>query len=308
VADNRVYTLGAEGELHCLDANTGRVAWSHDLKNEYKVDTPMWGFCGHPLIDGRRLICLVGGEGSVAVAFDKRTGKELWRSLTAREPGYCPPTMIQLGKSKQLLIWHAESLNALDPASGKLYWSVPLVPSFGMAISAPRLSEDLLFAGGIRSECVVLRLSADQPAAEEVWRGKTKTGVYCANSTPMLADGMIYGCDCNTGHLRGVSLATGERKWETLVPTAGGEQLAPHATAFIVRHEDRYFLWSETGHLILARLSPDGYDEINRVQLLEPTGSAFGRNVVWCHPAFANRCIYVRNDKEIICASLAASP
>jgi outer membrane protein assembly factor BamB len=308
VAGNRVFTLGAEGNLLCLNTETGKVAWSHDLKKEYRVDTPMWGFCGHPLVDGRRLICLVGGVGSVAVAFDKDSGKEIWRSLTAREPGYCPPTIVQVGKSKQLVIWHAESLNGLDPATGKVFWSVPLVPSFGMAISTPRLAGDLLFAGGIHRECVVLRLSADPPAAEEVWRGSSKTGVYCANSTPMLADGMIYGCDCNTGHMRGVRLATGERVWETLVPTAGGEQRAPHGTAFIVRHEDRYFLFNETGHLILARLSPEGYDEINRVSLLEPTGSAFGRSVVWSHPAFANRCVYARNDKEIVCASLAASP
>ena len=55
----------------------------------------MWGFAGHPLLDGQRLICLCGGPGSVAVAFDKDSGKEIWRALDAREPGYCPPTMIE---------------------------------------------------------------------------------------------------------------------------------------------------------------------------------------------------------------------
>ena len=91
VAGGKVYTLGAEGNLVCLDAARGKVLWAKDLKREYKIKAPMWGFCGHPLVDGQKLFCLVGGAGSVAVAFDKDTGKELWRSLAAKEPGYCPP-------------------------------------------------------------------------------------------------------------------------------------------------------------------------------------------------------------------------
>jgi hypothetical protein len=103
-----------------------------------------------------------------------------------------------------------------------------------------------------------------------------------------------------------VQLATGKRLWETLAPTAGGDRRAAHGTAFIVAHEDRFFLFSETGDLIICRLTPERYEEIDRAKLLEPTSSAFGRSVVWSHPAFAGRCIFVRNDKEIVCASLAA--
>lgn len=306
VADGKVYTLGAEGNLHCWDASNGKVLWSRDLKKDYKAETPMWGFCGHPLIEGKKLFCLVGGEGSVAVAFDKDTGKELWRSLSAREAGYCPPTLIEAGGKRQLLIWHPEAINGLDPKTGQVYWSVPLVPNFGMSIAAPRKSGDLLFASGIRDVAVVLRLASDRPAVDEVWRGDPKIAVYCSTSTPFLENGMIYGTDCNSGHLRCVRLATGERLWETLAPTAGGEQRAPHGTAFIVKHEDRFILFAETGDLIMAKLSPEGYEEISRAKLLEPTGGAFGRKVVWSHPAFANRCVFARNDQEIVCVSLAA--
>src|SRR6185369_12383184 len=102
----------------CLDAESGQVLWAKELKKEYKLEeAPFWGFCGHPLVEGNKLFCLVGGPGSVSVAFDKDTGKELWRALSAAEPGYCPPTMIEAGGCKQLLIWHPESLNSLDPES-----------------------------------------------------------------------------------------------------------------------------------------------------------------------------------------------
>ncbi len=83
VHGGKVYTLGAEGNLLCLDAAKGGVLWSRDFKKDFQVRTPTWGFAGHPLLDGQKLICLVGGEGSVAVAFDKDTGKDLWRALSA---------------------------------------------------------------------------------------------------------------------------------------------------------------------------------------------------------------------------------
>jgi outer membrane protein assembly factor BamB len=305
VHDGKVYTLGAMGNLLCLDAEQGKVVWSLDLKREYKTKAPMWGFAGHPLIEGNKLICLVGGEGSVAVALDKDTGKEIWRSLSAKGPGYCPPTLIEAGGKRQLLIFHAESVNSLDPQTGKPYWSVPLEPAYGMSVAAPRHLGNYLFAGGIGTKAALLELAPDRPDAKVVWRGDTSTGVYCCNSTPFLEDGMIYGNDCQTGNLRGVKLENGERLWDTYAPTTGGRDRVSHGTAFLVKNGDRFFLFNEKGELIIARLSPKGYEEVSRCKLLEPTGDAFGRHVVWSHPAFAGRCVFARNDKELVCASLA---
>jgi outer membrane protein assembly factor BamB len=304
VADGKVYTLGAMGDLCCLDAASGKPIWSLDLKKEYKTTAPMWGFAGHPLVDGKKLICLVGGKGSVAVAFDKDTGKELWRSLSASEPGYGPPTMIEAGGKRQLLIWHAESINGLDPETGKPYWSIELKPSYGMSIMAPRKDGDYLFACGIQGAAALLKLAKDKPAAEVVWRGEKDTAMYCVNSTPFIEDGTLYGVD-GRGELRGVKLATGERLWETFAATTNG-RFANSATAFLIKNGDRFFLPNEKGELIIAKLSPKGYEEVSRCKLIEPTGTAWGRDIVWSHPAFANRCVYARNDKEVVCVSLAA--
>ncbi len=305
VADGKVYTLGAEGDLLCLDAEKGNVLWQKQLKQDFGIEAPIWGFCAHPLVDGDKLICLVGGEGSVAVAFDKNTGRELWRALSAKEPGYCPPSIIEHGGVRQLLIWHPESLNSLNPETGEVYWSQPLAPDYGMSIMAPRLAGDLLFASGIGAVAAVFQLDAAKPAATEVWRGDRSNAVYCANSTPLIEDGVIYGADCDKGSLRAVSLADGKILWETFKPTTG-ERRAGHGTAFIVKNGDRYFLFNEKGELIIAKLTPVDYYEVSRAKLLEPTGEAFGRSVVWSHPAFADRCIFARNDRELVCASLAA--
>lgn len=304
VADGKVYTLGAEGNLLCLDATKGDVVWSKELKKAYNTETPIWGFCGHPLVDGKKLICLVGGQGSVAVAFDKDTGKELWKAVSAKEPGYCPPSIIEAGGTRQLLIWDAEKVNSLDPETGKVYWSIPLAPSYDMSIMAPRKGGDFLYAGGIGSKGMLIKLAKDKPAAEPAWTGKGTTALYPVNSTPIVDGEMMYGVDQN-GALRGVKFATGERVWETFAPCAGGNRATNNGTAFLVKNGEKYFLFSETGDLIIAKLSPKGYEEISRAKILDPTGISFPRDVVWSHPAFANQCVYARNDKEIVCVSLA---
>lgn len=302
----KVYTLGAEGNLICLEAKDGTVIWSKDLKKEYHIDAPLWGFCGTPLIDGQKLFCLVGGAGSIVVAFDKDTGSELWKALSATEPGYCPPSMIDAGGVKQLVIWHAQSINGLNPENGQVYWTSPLKPDYGMSIMTPQKHGDYLFASGIGNIAALLKLDSQKPAAQVVWRGTQNTAVFAANTTPIIDEsGILYGVDCRGGQLRAMNLETGVRLWETLAPISGTRP-RQHGTAFLVRNGDRYVIFSETGDLIFAKLSAKAYDEISRMHLIDPTGEAFGRDVVWSYPAFANKCVFCRNDKELICVSLAA--
>ena len=307
VDGNRVFTLGAEGHLLCLDIEGGKVIWAKDFKADYGAKTPTWGFAGHPLLDGNRLICLVGGEGGVAVAFDKDSGAEVWRALTAKEPGYAPPTMIEHAGRRELIIWHPESVNALEPETGRLRWSVPFESRAGLSVSTPRLSGDRLFITTFYNGSLLLRLTPGAP--EVLWRSKKAsekdtTELHSIIPTPFIEDGHIYGV-CSYGQLRCLQLATGERVWETLAATTP-EQPTRWANAFLIKHANRFFLFNERGELIIARLSPRGYEEISRARLLEPTNRDPGRLVLWSHPAFANRSVYARNDRELVCVSLAA--
>ena len=145
VSGGKVYTLGAEGNLLCLDAESGKVLWSRDFKKDFGIKAPMWGFAGHPLLDGNRLICLAGGAGSTAVAFDKDTGKEIWRALSAEEPGYSSPMIYEAGGKRQLILWHPEAANSLESGDGEVYWSVPFKLKAGMTLATPRKLGDWLF-------------------------------------------------------------------------------------------------------------------------------------------------------------------
>jgi outer membrane protein assembly factor BamB len=313
VHKGKVYTLGAMGNLFCLDVAKGKVLWSKDFRKVYKARPPVWGWSAHPLLDGQRLICLVGGDDHAVVAFDKDNGKEKWHALTSQEVCYAPPMIYKAGGKRQLIIWLSDSVNSLNPETGKEYWSqeYPVgkeVRRPAVSIATPRLEGDLLLVTSFYHGSLMLKLAADKPAAKVLWHGKSNQpgpkseALHALHTTPVIQDGYIYGM-CGLGELRCLKAATGKRLWETYKAIAGKKAL--FGTAFLVRQRDRYFLFNDQGDLIIARLTPKGYTEIDRANLLKPTQTAQGRDVVWSHPAFANRCVFARNDKEIVCVSLA---
>ena len=90
VDGDRVYVVGATGRMWCLDVESGEVIWQHDFVEEYDTSVPTWGITSAPLVDGNRVITLVGGEpDALVVAFDRETGEEVWRALDVyQEMGY----------------------------------------------------------------------------------------------------------------------------------------------------------------------------------------------------------------------------
>jgi outer membrane protein assembly factor BamB len=314
VHKGRVYTLGAMGDLYCLDAGTGAVHWHKNLPKAYKATPPVWGWAASPLVDGGLLYCLVGGEGSAVVAFNKDSGKEVWQALTTEEVGYSPPILIKSGGKRQLIVWLSESVSGLDPASGRVYWT-QAYPTTGEperpapTIAQVRRSDNLLFLTSFYHGPLMLKLAADRPAVTVLWKDKTKRrsrpiGLHCLMSTPVIKAGYIYGV-CANGELRCCDVKTGEQLWETYAAVGGKK--TDCGTAFLVPQGDRFVLFNDSGELILANLTPKGYAEIDRARVVEPVEWSRGRHVVWAHPAFANRCVFARNNKEIVCVSLAAS-
>ncbi|CAN5361229.1 PQQ-like beta-propeller repeat protein [soil metagenome] len=313
IEGDRVYTIGAMGDLLCLNAADGKVVWSKNVATDYKAEVPVWGFASSPLIDNNRLICMVGGEGSAVVAFDKHTGKEIWKGLTSEEIGYSPPVIIEAGGKRQLLIWISESLNSLDPETGKAYWTQAYpegtkVTRPAVNIMTVRKDGLRLFISSFYHGPMMLELAADKPAVKVLWHGKSNSpgkpdGIHALMATPVIKDGCIYGV-CAMGELRCIDAATNKQLWQTYKATGGKK--SDCGTAFIVPQGDRYVIFNDSGELILAKMSPTGYEEIDKFKILEASEAARGRMVVWSHPAFANRCVFARNDKELVCVSLAA--
>jgi outer membrane protein assembly factor BamB len=313
VAGEYVFTLGAMGDLLCLDARDGKLLWERHFLKEFTGEPPVWGYAAHPLLDGDRLICLVGGTNSTVVAFHKDTGKELWRALDAREIGYAPPALHRVNGPRELIVWHPDAVAALAPETGKVLWSHPY-PVGGkpqrpeVTIAMPRLDGTKLFLTSFYQGSLLLDIGSGEPVVAWNRRSKRKSefedGLHTTMCTPVVRDGHIYGM-CGFGELRCLDLATGDRKWETFAASEGKKSM--FGQAFIVEQAGRYWLWNDQGELILARLTPQGYQELGRSRLLPTIERTRGRDVLWCHPAFANRRAYVHNGEELICISLAAT-
>lgn len=301
VNEGRLFTLGAEGKLICFDPANGKVQWERELTKDYNTKAALWGYAAHPLIDGNKLICVVGGEGSHTVAFDKATGRELWKFGTAPEQGYSPPTLIKAAGVRQLILANPSAINAVDPETGKLFWTVPYNATSGSIIMSPITVGEYLYIGGYNNHNLLLQLNQDKPGITELARDKTKRFVSPVNVQPFVDGDVIYAMD-QKGDLVAFRLPSGEHLWTST--DIIGSRSAGSETAFLVKNKDLFYLFNERGELVIARLTPEGAEVIDRAQVIEPTNNAFGRKVVWCAPAFAGTKMFVRNDNECICVEL----
>lgn len=301
VNNGKVYTLGAEGQLMCMDAATGKIIWSKNLKQEYKTNSALWGYAAHPLIDGDKLYTLAGGDGSHTVCLNKNDGTEIWRFGTAPEQGYSPPTIINAGGKRQLILPNPIAVNSVDPETGKLYWSVPYEASNGSIIMSPVQSGKHLFVGGYSDHNLLIELGEKEPTAKTLWKDRAKKAMSPVNVQPMVIGDVVYGCD-QSGEMIAFKIDTGDRLWETSKPIS--KRPLGSGTAFVVRAGNLFYLFNELGEIVVAKMTPKGYEEVSRTKVIEATNNAFGREVIWCAPAFANGCMYVRNDEKLICVSL----
>ena len=154
----------------------------------------------------------------------------------------------------------------------------------------------------------MLRLPAEKLAVEELWRKKglnekQTDGLHSIMSTPIIDAKFVYGVD-SYGELRCLEAATGNRIWEDRSATANVRWGNIH----MVRNKDRVWMFNELGDLIIAQLSQNGFREISRAKLLDPTTdqlSRRGKGVCWAPPAYAHRHIFARNDKQLVCVSLS---
>ena len=310
VEEGRAYSFGATGHLHCFDAEDGTVLWERDLLVQYKIRVPNWGMAASPIIEGDLIIVQIAGEGEACIcAFDKMTGAERWTALPDCG-SYSAPIVVEQAGQRVLVCWTGDRVVGLEPTSGQLHWEHPMPwKSWPIAIATPVLHQNLLVLSEAHNGTTVLRLSDKTPSVEKVWslrRSDLEDGkaLHCLNSTPYVDGNHIYGAD-SRGILRCLRLDTGLQVWEDGSAVPEGR----FATVHLIPGGDRTWLFNERGELIIARLTPEGYHEISRAKLIEPTLEQFRQRggVTWSHPAFAYRHVFARNDKELVCADLSAN-
>ncbi|MBM3836168.1 MAG: hypothetical protein FJ403_23495 [Verrucomicrobia bacterium] len=277
----------------------GDVIWQKSLMTQYGLE-PFSGITASPLIEDDLLILYMCGKpAACVVAFNKNSSTEVWRALDDAFT-YSSPIIITAGRQKQFIVWTQTAVTSLDPATGRIWWRELFGTPGDTAVSTPVFSNGRLLIGGL-----MMKLDNDKPAASVLWpdaRAVSKR-VLSNTSTALVQGDYLYSAK-TSGELVCLRANTGEQLWQTNSVTALRNGSSIHLTA----NGSSVLLFTDQGNLIRARLSADGYHELSRVHLIDPTSPYGGRNFVWPPPAYANRPIFARSDKELICASLELKP
>jgi outer membrane protein assembly factor BamB len=292
ISDGKVYVLSADLALYCLDAASGKAAWSHDLMKEFAGRNITWKNAASPLIEGK-LVCVGGGgAGQSFLAFNKDTGALAWKSQDEKITHSTPVATTILG-TRQIIFFAQSGLVSVNPADGALLWK----QKFNFAVSTaitPVVAGDIVYcAAGYGVGSGAYKISKDGAAwkSQELWRSPGNQPVANHWSTPVYKDGHLYGMfqfkEYGKGPLKCVEVATGKVKWEKSGFGPGN----------VILVDGNILALADDGNLVTAEATPAAYKEISRAKIL--TGKC------WSTPIVSNGRVYARSTKEAVCVDVS---
>ena len=287
VADGRVFTFGAQGRLHALRVTTGEVLWDVDTKAEFGVRKGFFGAAGSPVVEAGHVIANIGGKDAGVVAFDVETGDVVWTALDD-DASYSSGVAATFGGVRHAVFLTRSFLVGLDPADGTVRFSVPWSSRLRSSVNAatPLVVDDFIFvSASYGTGAGLFRVARGR--LEEVWTSDDVMSNHYATS--VFHDGYLYGFHGRQEYgpsLRAVDLRTGEVEWE--VPRFGG--------GTVTLAGDRLVIVRETGELMIADASPEGFLPSASARLLP--------SVIRAYPALSDGYLYVRDEHTLVSVDL----
>lgn len=294
VVGDRVYTFGITGVLSCFNAADGKQRWQVDTLKQFGVKNLFFGASCSPLVDGNRVIVMVGGKGAGIVAFDTETGKVAWKNLDD-SASYSSPIVFGPGKDRQLVVLTGRNVVSLNPTDGSVRWLFPFVDKLFESSSTPLRAGDLLMASSITLGSVGLRLNRDKPGVTEQWKQPALT-CYFATPVAVGKDHLYVVTGTNplafpkkaAAHLSCIETATGKELWKK-------DAIGKYHATLLRTGDDKLLLLDDVGNLLLLEPDPKEYRELARASVCGAT---------WAHPALVDGRLYVRDNKDLLCIQL----
>lgn len=284
---HRVFTFGANGILNAWNLTNGANLWRIDTRKQFSSEKGFFGIACSPSVEGDAVILNIGGAGAGVVAFDKATGKVLWKA-TSEEASYSSPTAATIGGQRRVFVFARKSLLALAPGDGQLLWEFPWTPRIDASVSAatPLVIDDQVFiSASYGAGAVLLRVAGPKP--EVVWSGDN---ILSSHYSPVVHHrGFLYGFDGRQEQrcrLRCVELQTGKMRWS--------EERFGAGSLLVIG--DKLLILTERGELMVAPASPDKFTPAVRSQILGTDLRA--------HPALAHGLFYARDKGTLVCLDL----
>lgn len=288
VEGDRVYVISGTGQLVCLNVADGAILWKVNVDKEYKSEWHIWGVSESPLIVDDKVICSPGGKETSIVAFDKMTGKLIWKSESVGGPRcYISPIIYEYKQFRYILAATGTNLIALEPATGKVVWTFKYwdgakwdQPGLIWANTPVVKGADIFISMGYDYRDVMLTMSEDGKSVSEKWSNMVLDNHHHGL---IELDGNIYGSNWisnSKGKWVCMDWNTGETKYETDWLTKG--ELVYADGLF-------YILEEKSGTMALVKPNPQSFEVISSFKLEGGSGP------FWSHPFIANGKLYLRH-------------
>lgn len=289
VDGDRIYALGALGDLVCLDARTGQRRWHKNVLKEFGGNAGHWGICESPLIDGDKVIVTPGGRGATLVALNKNNGDEIWKSRVPSDPGpgYASAIAIEVGGVRQYVNFTARGLIGVRANDGEFLWQSNSSANGTANCSAAVFHDNHVFYGsgyGTGGSCLRLESNGNTTRADEVYKTKDMKNHH---GGMVVVDGFLYGCDEQI--LTCIDMLSGKVMWKERSPGKGSITFADGM--LIVRNEQ--------GPVTLVEANSQRY--VEKGQFDQPNRS---RRQAWAYPVVANGHLLLRDQETLLCYDL----
>lgn len=278
----RVYSLARRGQLFCLDAASGTVAWSKHLTDDFGLKMPDWGFTGGPRVLGDLLLINAGEAG---LALKKGDGSVAWQSESG-VAGYSTPAIFSRDGKDLAVFSNKDGYACVEASTGRLVWFYKHKTRYGVNATEPVIDgEHLFIATGYDKGCALLRWPAGAAEPAEVWRHRDMRNQM---NPSLLIDGHLYGIDGDEGKdgtaLKCLDFASGETRWSDASTGHGAVSAAGN----------RLIVLTESGELRIGPASPEGFKPAVRLQVVGPK--------CWAAPVLANGLVYCRSSTGEVAA------
>jgi outer membrane protein assembly factor BamB len=290
-----LYALGSDGDLACVEVAGGKVRWQKSLRADFGGHPGQWAYSESPLVDGNTLVVTPGGAQATMVALNKTTGETIWKSAVpgGDDAAYASAVVVESGGRKQYVQFLAKGLVGVDAATGKFLWRYDATGKGNTNIPSPVTSSGYIYTSQGRGPGGLVRLvAADQGlAAEQVY---LQRGLPNSIGGSVVVGATHYGTTADG--LVAADWATGKALWQEAGMGGGA----------ILEAENRLYVHTENGEVILVEATPEAYREKGRFTPPgRPKGTRAAMEKAWAYPAVANGRLYIRELGSLWCYDIS---
>ena len=289
IADGKVVCLGPRGQFFALNANTGKLLWSHHLVETHGVAAPLvYGFTSSPIrYDNILILETSNPDGSAVTGFDLTNGEILWKAGND-SIAFQSPFLVHINDKPQVVVPTTSYIYGLEPTSGQILWEFQHTerPGFGsMNLNPIALGNNNIYLKALQGEFQAIRINEVEGtySAEEIWKTRRLQRSYVV---PVVHEDYIYGL--NGRFFSCFDAKTGKVAWKSRQPGDGFPMLI----------DGHLVTMTKKGSLHLAEASPEGYQDIASIKVFS--------DLAWTPPSYANGHVYVRSTGEIACVEIVA--